>query len=192
MGTDLPTTETSEVTVADSNGVNKLAVNADGSINVNSTSSPSSATKVFGGSAERTGVGTTEVPVALFVNPSGSTKVVKVNQVLLINRHTVTSQVVLRCYVSPTVTSNGTAVTTTTLDVGSGNTATALLYQSPTVSANGVVAFVSQASGGSNVNPSELRFLGTFSLRAGSKILFTGAADGTSRIPVVSLVWEEI
>jgi hypothetical protein len=34
MGTDLPTTETSEVTVADSAGVNKLTVNSDGSINV--------------------------------------------------------------------------------------------------------------------------------------------------------------
>lgn len=37
---DLPTTESSEVTVADSAGIYKLTVNSDGSINVNPLSTP--------------------------------------------------------------------------------------------------------------------------------------------------------
>lgn len=60
---DIPLYESDEVTVADSNGVNKLKVNADGSVNVNTaTTTPATGTQVvvnvFSNVSSTTGIDT--------------------------------------------------------------------------------------------------------------------------------------
>lgn len=152
---------------------------------------PPAGADVFSAVGERTGVGATEVPVMILKNPSGSGKVISINQILLVNRHTVSSNVVFRCYTSPTITANGTAITIPTLDVGSGKTTVAQAFRSPTISANGTLAFTTVASGGANANPTAMQFAGVFTLQANTDILITAIADGTSRIPVVTMIWEE-
>lgn len=152
---------------------------------------PPAGADVFSAVGERTGVGTSEVPVILLKNPSGSGKVLSIDQILLINRHTVSSLVIFRCYSSPTITANGTAVSIPTLDIGSGNTTVAEAYQSPTISANGTLMMTTTASGGANANPNAMRFEGTLTLQPNTSILITAIADGTSRIPVVTMIWTE-
>lgn len=152
---------------------------------------PPAGADVFSAVGERTGVGTSEVPVMLLKNPSGSGKVLSINQILLINRHTVSSLVIFRCYSSPTITANGTAISIPTLDIGSGNTTVAEAYQSPTISANGTLMMTTTASGRANANPNAMQFAGTLTLQPNTSILVTAIADGTNRVPVITMIWSE-
>jgi hypothetical protein len=139
----------------------------------------------------RSSIGTTELPVVYFRNPSGSSRTVKIRQIIANNSHTVSSGIRFRVYVNPTVSANGTALTEVALDIGSGNTPSADAFSSPTVSANGsqiadlsAAAFLTSTS--VNLVPSD-----GLQLRANNTILITAVADGSSRVANITIWWEE-
>lgn len=139
----------------------------------------------------RTAIGTTELPVVYFRNPSGSSRTVKIVKILANNSHTVSSGVRFRVYINPTVSANGTALTEVALDVGSGNSPSADAFSSPTVSANGnQIADITAPA--FMIGPSiELVPANGLQLRANNTLLITAVADGSSRIANISVWWEE-
>lgn len=145
--------------------------------------------KVFSTNWEVSAIGTTEIPIVLFRNPSGSGKTVRLIRLTLSNFHTVTSFIRVRAYAAPTVTSDGTGLTEACTHIGQA-AGVAVTFSSPTVSANGtrlaqweVVAF-NQAL----TIPLDLLIL----LDANTQLLITGQADGTNRILAGSLLWAEV
>lgn len=138
---EIPLTESAEVTVADSAGVNRLKVNADGStdgnlIAVNGASltldqkamassipvvlpsdqyaSPfnyATSEKLFSISYEWANVGTSEKNLMYILNPTGSGKNLVVMRIHFSNYDSVSSLTTLRVYANPTITVNGTALT---------------------------------------------------------------------------------
>lgn len=147
--------------------------------------------KLFVCVARRTGIGTSELPVCLFRNPSGSTRTVRIKKIVYSNSHTVSSQLRLRIYVDPTVTADGTGISEVALDVGSGNTAQAECFQSPTISTNGSQVADLICPGGATAQDSWIDFPDGFQLRANHAILITGISDGTNRIANITTFWEE-
>lgn len=185
---DIGLTESSEVTIASSDGVNKLTVNSDGSIN---TVVYSGGYNSFAVSGERSAIGTIELPVLLFTNPSGSVKTVRPKTIIVANRHTVSSLTVFRVYVSPTVTSTGTALTEASTNIGNGVSVAAVTYTSPTISANGTLITTVTCPGGTTALAYTINLLPSFSMAANTAILITAVSDGSNRIAAVSVFWEE-
>lgn len=147
--------------------------------------------KLYAVCGSRTAIGTTELPVVLFRNPSGSTRTIKIKRIIGNNSHTVTSGIRFRVYVNPTVSVNGTALTGVALDVGSGNSPSADAFRSPTVSANGSqIADITAPSflSGTSV---DLIAVDGIQLRANNTLLITAVADGTSRVANITIWWEE-
>lgn len=149
------------------------------------------ADRLFTVCGSRTGIGTTELPVMLFRNPSGSGRTVKIKMMTFNNSHTVSSGVRFRVYASPTVTADGTGATEVAMDIGSGNTSAAEAFTSPTISANGnkildvgCPAFLA----GFTV---PVVFHAGFQLRANQSILITAVGDGTNRVANVCICYEE-
>lgn len=139
---DIDLTESSEVTIADAVGVNKLKVNTDGSLNVNTTGGVAVSLKGFGISKEFTPTGTNETPVILLKNPSENT----VNLILynmLASALAADVGSIIRLYANPTVTSVGTALTVTNFTIGSGVSSVMLSYSYPTISSNGILLLTS-------------------------------------------------
>jgi hypothetical protein len=147
--------------------------------------------KLFAASGERTTIGTSEVNIALFRNPSGSTTIVKPKLIVYDNTHTVSSFLRIRVYVDATVTSAGTGVSEVALDVGSGNTPQAEFFTAPTTSANGTLILDLSTLGGAQSQDNKIVFPDGFRLRADHNLLFTALSDGTNRIAHISLLWEE-
>lgn len=147
--------------------------------------------KLFGIAAQRTGIGTSELPVLLFRNPNGSGKTVKLKKLIYNNSHTVSSQLRLRVYINPTVSADGTGLSEVALDIGSGNTAGAEAFSSPTISANGTQVLDLIVLGGASAIDEKYDFTEGTQLRANNSILVTAVSDGSNRIANVSLVWEE-
>lgn len=147
--------------------------------------------KLFGAAAQRTGIGTSELNVMLFRNPSGSGKTVKLKRLIYNNSHTVSSNLRIRVYVDPTVSSDGTGVTEVALDIGSGNTPGAEVFSSPTTSANGTQVLDLMTTGGASASDGKFEFSEGSQLRANHSLLITAISDGTGRIANISLVWEE-
>lgn len=140
---------------------------------------------------ERTAIGTTELPVLLFRNPTGSTKTVRPKQFMFTNRHTVSSFIIYRIYASPTVTTTGTTLTEVSTNIGAGVTPSADSFSSPTISANGTLIGTVIVGGGVAPHTVILPLTNSFTMAANTAILVTATADGTSRIATVSLFWEE-
>ena len=147
--------------------------------------------KLFTAGGSVTGIGTTEVRTFLLKNPSGSGVRATIKQVGVSNLHTVSSFIQYRFYVNPTITSDGTALTENTLDIGSGKTAGCQAFLSPTISANGTqimqVIVPSGITGGSLF----VYFPPGFQLRENNNLLITATADGASRIASHGIFWEE-
>lgn len=146
---------------------------------------------LFAAAGERTTIGTTELNVVLFRNPSGSGKNATLKMMTYDNTATVSSLLRFRVYVNATVTVAGTGVSEVSLDVGSGKTAAAECFTSPTTSANGTLIFDLSTPGGVSTQDNKIYFPEGFQLRENNNILITATADGTNRIAHVSLVWEE-
>lgn len=146
----------------------------------------------FAVSAERTAIGTTELPVLLFRNPTGSTKTIRPTQFIFTNRHTVSSFMVYRIYASPTVTTTGTGLTEVSTNLGAGITPSAEAFSSPTISANGTLIALAVTGGGTSPFTVILPLSDNFTMAANTAILVTATADGTSRIANISLFWGEV
>lgn len=145
----------------------------------------------FAVSGERTAIGTTELPVLLFRNPTGSAKTVYPKQIIVANRHTVSSIMTFRVYVSPTVTSTGTALTEASTNLGAGISISADAFTSPTISGNGTLIAAITCAGGTAAIPAIINLLPKFTMAANTAILITAVSDGSSRIALASIFWEE-
>lgn len=146
--------------------------------------------KLFTMNFEVSGVGTTELPVALFRNPSGSGKTVKLARLTMSNLHqTANTFIRVRAYVAPTVTSDGTGLDERCTHVGAA-APVSVGFSSPTVSANGVRIGQWNVVSSANalVVPLDLWFI----LDANTQLLMTAQADGTNRIVAASLIWAEV
>jgi hypothetical protein len=161
---------------------------ADVPIYINEDSNQADASRVFITNFEVSSIGTTEIPVALFRNPSGSGKTVKLIRLTISNMHTVTSFIRVRAYASPTVTSDGTGLDELCTKFG-GSAGTATAFSSPTVSANGtrIAQWVAPAFATPAIIPLDQFFI----LPETATILLTAQADGTNRVLGGSLIWSE-
>lgn len=144
--------------------------------------------KVFAASTNKTGIGTTELPVLFIKNPSGSGITANLRGIVVGNTHTVSSWVRFRVYSNPTTSADGTAVTRATMDIGSGKTATCTAFNTPTVSANGSLLLDVMAAYGSGAS---LVFPPGCGIRANNTLLVTAVSDGAGRPASVSLFWDE-
>jgi hypothetical protein len=191
---DISLTESSEVTIASADGVNKLIVNSDGSINVESaTEYAAISKKLYVASFDFTLTSSGEKMVLYFRNPNASGKTITLVDATFGLTNTVSSEAIIRMYVNPTVTVNGTAVTVSPAYVGGSQAASvSLLTTAPTVTANGTQYFAAQTSGGANSNGSHYEFDQAPILAANNSLLFTGNPDGTNRGLMITLRWMEI
>ena len=162
---------------------------ADVPLYVNEDSNLADAQKVFITNFEVSGIGTTEVPVALFRNPSGSGKLVKMYRLTMSNLHTVSSFIRVRAYGAPTVTSDGTGLTESCTFFG-GSAASVESFSSPTVSSNGTRLAQWVVPAFANALVIELDYI--IILPANTQILLTAQADGTNRVLGASIIWAEI
>lgn len=162
---------------------------ADNPIYVNDDSNLADFGKMFTTNFEVTGIGTTQIPLVLFRNPSGSGKLVKLYRLTFSNLHTVNSFIRVRTYIAPTVTSDGTSIGRACTLIG-GAAPVSVAFTSPTVSANGsrVAQYVVPAFAAPTQIPIDFIFI----LPANTQMLITGEADGTNRILGGSLIWAEI
>ena len=161
---------------------------ADIPVFANDDSNYADASKVFSANFEVSSIGTTEIPVALFRNPSGSGKTVKLIRLTLSNFHTVSSFIRVRAYVAPTVTSDGTGLTEGCTNIG-GAAASAETFSSPTISANGTRIGQWSVAAFQNALVVPLDFI--FIVPANTTMLITGQADGSSRVLGGSIIWAE-
>lgn len=162
---------------------------ADVPLYANEDSNLAEAGKVFLMNFEVGSIGTTEIPVALFRNPNGSGKVVRLIRFTFSNMHTVSSFIRIRAYVAPTVTSNGTGLTEGCSRIGqAGGSAEA--FSSPTVSANGtrIAQYVAPAFAAPTQIPLDYLII----LDPNTTILITAQGDGTNRVLAGSLIWSEV
>lgn len=162
---------------------------ADTPIYANDDSNLADAKKVFITNFEVSSIGTTEIPVALFRNPSGSGKLAKLFRLTLSNFHTVTSFIRVRAYIAPTVTADGTALTEACTYIG-GAAPSAETFSSPTVSSNGTRAAQWEVPAFSPALAIPLEYI--FILPENTNVLITAQADGTNRILAGSIVWSEV
>lgn len=162
---------------------------ADVPVYANDDSNYADANKVFIMNFEVSSIGTTEIPVALFRNPSGSGKLMKLIRFTFSNVHTVTSWIRVRAYVAPTVTSDGTALTEGCSHIGQAG-GSAETFSSPTVSANGTR--LSQWLAPSFSVPTQIPLDYLVLLDANTTILLTAQADGTNRVLTGSVIWAEV
>jgi len=162
---------------------------ADVPIYVNDDSNLADAGKVFIMNFEVGSIGTTEIPLALFRNPSGSGKTVKLIRITFTNLTTVNGFVRIRAYASPTITSDGTALSELCTKFG-GAAGASEAFSSPTLSANGTRLSQWNIPAFSNalIIPLDQFFI----LPETSVIAITGQADGTNRTIGASLIWAEV
>lgn len=145
--------------------------------------------KVFSTNWEVSAIGTTEIPVVLFRNPSGSGKTVKLIRLTMSNLHTVSSFIRVRAYGSPTLLTDGTGLTELCTHVGQAGPASTT-FSSPTVIVNGTrfAQWVVPAFSSALIIPLDMLFI----LDANTEIILTGQADGTNRVLGGSLLWAEV
>lgn len=163
---------------------------ADVRIYANDDSNLADAERVFTTNFEVSGVGTTEIPVALFRHPSGTGKLVKLIRLTISNLHqTANTFIRVRAYAAPTVTSDGTSLTTGCTYIGKTGPSS-VAFSSPTISANGTR--VGQWNVVSSANALIIPFEMFFILDPNTQVLLTAQADGTNRIIAGALIWAEV
>lgn len=83
------------------------------------------------------GLSNNETPVLLITNPNGSGKTLKLNSLNLFTDAQAGGNYDYKWYITPTITSNGTAITAVGSKQTSQNSSVCSFYKSPTISANG-------------------------------------------------------
>lgn len=199
---DLDTPETSEVTVADSDGGNKLTVNADGSINSQITSLPDSAPtaativqyvddeKVFAYSNEiEMATSDTDNPLLLITNPTSSGKTLYLY--LITGGIGVENNYAhFKLWGQPTITSNGTSVTPRNRNIGSSTSSVVNVYELPTISDNGNLHEMKTYGQNNNSVNFEIDF--ALFVPENKSILITGSPKSNSRDATLTVVWAEV
>lgn len=100
---------------------------------------------------------------------------------------TANDTVILRAYMNPTVTANGTAKTPVNVRPGSSNTSIAKLYESPSVSANGTLVDVIASNAFDPKDSSSLLILDP-----GQSLLLTVQQSAGAGVVGCSLGWFEL
>jgi len=139
-----------------------------------------------------TTLGTTETALLLFKNPSGSSKQAKIRRIEFSNFSTSDSFIKFRLYKSPTVTTNGTSITTSSLHIGGSAVAVITPFFLPVITANGIK--LNAWNVGSYYHTLTLILNLDFELLLdnNNSLLITGQADGSNRSPVINIIWAEI
>lgn len=193
---EIPLDESTEVTVADAAGTNKLSVNADGSINiVDASFSLADQDKIFqlAETLTITGGGT-ENNFLLLKNPSGSGKRMRLIDITLGFTNSINVMAFFKLYASPTVTANGSALTIKPGRIGGSTPASAIeAYFRPTISVRGSEYINLMVSGGPG-SPSSyhLDFDQSILVDENYAVLLTGTPDGTNRNVLLTLRWAEV
>lgn len=134
----------------------------------------------------------TEVRLLLIRNPAGSGKTIYLQRLQVLLTNTANSSGVIRGYIAPTITTQGTTITPVNTSVGGGGAASAMnTFSSPTISAVGTLAFATRVQGGDGAQPTDFNFDGSTSLAPGVDVLVTGTPDGTNRELIITLLWTE-
>jgi len=178
--------------IEDSETLDNMKVNSDGSINVkNGYGSlwPQFAASDTMTNIDSDGPGTGN-EVMLIRNPSGSGKRMYINKIVFAVYSFRTSEVIMEVFANPTITSTGTTITSTTTKLGSGDTASGLVYSEPNASANGTRILAIQLTG-QNSNESQSNFDGQLSLDPGTDVLVRAFSDGNNRDIISSIWWSE-
>jgi len=178
--------------IEDSETLVNMRVNDDGSIN--SKNGYASLWPQFAASDTFTDVDSddpgTGNEVMLIRNPSGSGKRMYISKLVFAVYRFATSEVVVEIFANPTISSTGSSVTSTTTNLGSGDSPSGLIYRAPTATANGTRILAVQITG-QNSTESQAVFNGQFSLEPGTDILLRGFSDGNNRSVLSSVWWSE-
>jgi len=178
--------------IEDSETLDNMKVNSDGSINVKDGYGslwPQFAASVQTTNIDADGPGTGN-EVLLIRNPSGSGKRMHINDILLASYTFATSEIVVEIFANPTITSTGTLATSATVRLGSGETASCQVYDEPTASASGTRIAALQITG-QNSTTNDIMLSNRLSLDPGTDVLFRGFSDGTNRELISSIWWSE-
>lgn len=134
----------------------------------------------------------TEIRLLLLRNPAGSGKVMYLQRLQVLLTNTANSSGVIRGYIAPTITSNGTTITPVNTNVGGGGAASILnTFHTPTISVVGTLAFATRVQGGDGAQPTDFDFDGSTAINPGVDVLLTGTPDGNNREMIVTVMWLE-
>lgn len=192
---DLALDETKEVVLVDGAGTNESAIDTVGRLYVGTEGQyqlDCEKKRLYSLITTINMATATEIRLILFRNPAGSGKTVYLQRLQILLTNTGNSSGVIRGYISPTITTNGTTLTPVNTNVGGGGAATIVnAYSSPTLSALGTMAFASRVQGGDGAQPTEFGFDGSVALNAGQDVAITGTPDGANREIIISILWSE-
>jgi hypothetical protein len=187
---DVSLNESDEVTIAGSDGINKLIVNSDGSINapdypfflvMNE--------RYFGINIESNIATAGEQDVLLIRNPAGSGRNLYLNRIFCGVLGTAT-RFRVRVYQKPTVTSAGTSAGIFSNMIKGSPVATVMTaYTNPTISARGTRMRTYTSEGTNSIDDS---FDFGLDVNPGYDILITGDFDTKNKVLALSLQWGEM
>lgn len=182
------------VEVFDSTSGNKLIPNADGSINAQDHAGYKADAKQFYWCSYAFNLASSGEKMAMyFRNPSGSGKTIRIVDLTLSLSNTVGSMAIVRLYVNPTVTANGTAQSANPGYVGGSQAAAvALVTSAPTVTANGTLYGAEHVAGGTSGCTNTVDIAECILLAANNSLLITGDPDGTNRNLLITITWVEV
>lgn len=132
-------------------------------------------------------VGTSETAIYLFKNPNASGKKCKIFKGLFNLGGTVT----YRFYHTPTITTNGTAITPINQRISSSPpVAVATPFYSPTVSSNGTYMF--QYASSAQTSTDEIEFAWQPTIDPNFNLLITAQAGSNNTPLTITLIWNEL
>jgi len=194
---DQPVDESQEIIIRDGTTSDyELKINSDGSVNtVDASSSLADQDKVFQ-IAETINItgGGTENNFLLLKNPSGSGKRLKIIDITIGFTNTVNVMATFKLYASPTITTNGTALTIKPGRIGASTPSSVIqAYSTPTISARGSEYLNFMVTGGPNAPSSyHIEVDQSIIVDANYNILLTGTPDGTNRNVLITIRWVEV
>ena len=147
--------------------------------------------KTFWCCVDRIVSGGTETPQLLLRNPSGSGKNLFLDLTSFCVTSNISSLVVIKCYLSPTIGGTGASQSVFSGLIG-GGAGSGQVFSGPTVTANGSKILTGMLTGGPSGNSLMHDLKNSVQIPAGNDLLITAFADGTNRALSISLRWREI
>lgn len=192
---DLSLDETKEVVLVDGAGTNEGAIDTSGRVYVGHESRfqlDCEKKRLYSLIVTLNMATATEIRLLLLRNPAGSGKVMYLQRLQVLLTNNANSSGVIRGYIAPTITANGTAITPVNTNVGGGGAASVLTtFHTPTISVVGTLAFATRVQGGDGAQPTDFDFDGSTAINPGVDVLVTGTPDGTNRELIITLMWLE-
>lgn len=188
---DIANIEKGRTVIEGSTGTD-MTVNTDGSINVQTPASDPITVVFDDTNTARQGklyfVNTgfnsiatpTETVYFLIKNPSGSGKVVTLEQLIVTVDENIGATYRVRIYLDPTITTNGTSLTPVNARQVGTVAVSSTTFRSPTISANGTLVFVTNTTIGNNLIDS-----GSILLDENHNYLITIQTDNTAGFNVL-------